>query len=135
MKIIVVVAVFIIACSFFGKVENEHTMSGKIENEKVSVLLKFKAANGKKQELIDHLTKTIKLTSMNEEGTEIHTVSTSSIDDFIYVYEVFSNKEATTLHQSSEAYKKARLKIDSLLAGPPEVVPLMPQGGKGLKGF
>ena len=107
----------------------------KIMNtEKVSVLLRFKAQKGKKQDLVNHLTSTAKLLTTNEEGTEIFTVSTTPIDEeAVYVYEVYSSKEAKQLHEIGDAYNKARALTNDLVDGPPQVVPLFVQGGKGLR--
>ena len=105
-----------------------------MSTEKVSVLLRFKAQKGKKQALVDHLTATAKLLTTNEDGTEIFTISTTPIDEeSVYVYEVYSSKEAKVLHETGDAYNKAREITNDLVDGPPTVVPLFVQGGKGLK--
>jgi quinol monooxygenase YgiN len=121
------VVLFISLYSFIQKDKN-------MNPEKVSILLRFKAAKGKKQELVNHLTQTAKLLTAKEEGTEIFTISTTPIDEeAVYVYEVYSSKEAKELHETGDAYNKARALTNELVDGPPQVIPLFPQGGKGLK--
>ena len=129
MKTIFGIVLVILTCSFCWKTKN----TGFETSERVSVLLRFKAIDGKKQELIDHMTNMVNNLSENEDGTEIHTISTSPNDDYIYVYEVFSSEEALKAHQSSEGYKKGRVKLDALIDGPPQVTALSLQAGKGLK--
>jgi quinol monooxygenase YgiN len=131
MKRITIIAIaFISFISFYSLTKKDK----KMNTEKVSVLLRFKAAKGKKQELVNHLTLTAKLLTTNEEGTEIFTISTTPIDEeAVYVYEVYSNKEAKEIHETGEAYNKARALTNELVDGPPQVIPLFPQGGKGLK--
>ena len=105
-----------------------------MNSEKISLLLRFKAQKGKKQDLVNHLTATAKLLTTHEEGTEIFTISTTPIDDdAVYVYEVYSSKEAKELHETGDAYNKARALMSEFVDGPPQVVPLIVQGGKGLK--
>jgi quinol monooxygenase YgiN len=131
MKRITIIAItFISFISFYSFTKKDK----KMNTEKVSVLLRFKTAKGKKQELVNHLTLTAKLLTTNEEGTEIFTISTTPIDEeAVYVYEVYSNKEAKEIHEIGEAYNKARALTNELVDGPPQVIPLFPQGGKGLK--
>lgn len=84
--------------------------------------------------MVNHLTSTAKSLTTNEEGTEIFTVSTTPIDEeAVYVYGVYSNKEAKALHETGDAYDKARALTNELVDGPPQVIPLFVQGGKGLK--
>lgn len=105
-----------------------------MNSEKISLLLCFKAQKGKKRDLVNHFTATAKLLTTNEEGTEIFTISTTPIDDdAVYVYEVYSSKETKELHETGEAYNKARALMSEFVDGPPQVIPLIVQGGKGLK--
>lgn len=100
---------------------------------KPSVLIKFEPLAGHKQALIDHLISTSNNLA-EEEGTELFVVSTSPIEvDAVYVYEVYSSEEAKMLHESSGYYKIAREETNKLINGIPEVTPLFPMGGKGLK--
>jgi quinol monooxygenase YgiN len=102
--------------------------------QKPSVLIRFKPADGQKQALIDHLVATANHLATKEDGTEIFVVSSTPIDeDAVYVYEVYSSNEAKKMHESSEAYNIARQETSKLTDGIPQVIPLIPQGGKGLK--
>ena len=102
--------------------------------QKLSVLIRFKPAIGQKQALIEHLVATANNLATTEEGTEIFVVSSTPIDEeAVYVYEVYSSEEAKMLHESSEAYNTARQETSKLTDGIPQVIPLIPQGGKGLK--
>jgi quinol monooxygenase YgiN len=127
---ILLMIVFISFISLYSFIQKNK----KMNTEKVSVLLRFKAAKGKKQDLVNHLTQTAKLLTTDEEGTEIFTVSTTPIDEeAVYVYEVYSSKGAKEIHETGESYNKARALTNNLVDGPPQVIPLFPQGGKGLK--
>jgi quinol monooxygenase YgiN len=129
-KVVSIATAFILFIFLYSFTQKDKQMN----TEKISVLLRFKAAKGKKQDLVNHLTQTAKLLTTNEEGTEIFTISTTPIDEeAVYVYEVYTSKEAKELHETGEAYNKARAVTNELVDGPPQVIPLFPQGGKGLK--
>jgi quinol monooxygenase YgiN len=101
---------------------------------KVSVLIRFKPKNGMKAELVKQLIHSADTLTPNEDGTEIWTVSTTPTDEeAVYVYEVYSSGEAKAQHETGEAYATVRQKINELVDGMPQVIPLIPQGGKGLK--
>jgi quinol monooxygenase YgiN len=101
---------------------------------KVSVLLGFKAKNGMKPDLINHLIHSANTLTPNEDGTEIWWVSTTPIDEeAVYVYEVYSSAAAKALHETGDAYAAIRNKIVDFVDGMPQVIPLIPEGGKGLK--
>lgn len=101
---------------------------------KNSVFIQFTAAPGQRDALVRHLVATAAQLTPHEAGTEIWTVSTSPAQpDAVYVYEVYSSAEAQAAHEASPAYAQARAATNALLAGPPQVTPLEPAGGKGLK--
>ena len=101
---------------------------------KASVLIRFQPAAGKKAELVAHLLQTAAELTPGEAGTEVWTVSTSPVEeDAVYVYEVYSSAAAQQAHEASPAYAIARAATNALLAGPPQVTPLVALGGKGLK--
>jgi quinol monooxygenase YgiN len=101
---------------------------------KISVLIRFKPKNGMKAELIKQLIHSADTLTPNEDGTEIWTVSTTPTDEAaVYVYEVYSSAEAKALHETGDAYASIRQRINELVDGMPQVIPLIPQGGKGLK--
>jgi quinol monooxygenase YgiN len=111
-----------------------HQQFVKMENQKISILLRFKAKKGQTQALANHLVETANKLTPNELGTEIFTVSTTPIDpEAVYVYEVYTNAEAKILHETGDVYKAARDKTNEFVDGAPQVVPLIPIGGKGLK--
>ncbi len=101
--------------------------------QKVSVLTRFKPVQGKKEELIEYLVDTANTLSANEPGTEICVVSTTPIDESaVYLYEVYAGQPDKDKHESTSAYGVALKKTKDLTQGSPEVIPLVPQGGKGM---
>jgi quinol monooxygenase YgiN len=106
----------------------------EMETQKISVLIRFKAKKGQTQALANHLTEAANQLTINEEETEIFTVSTTPIDpEAVYVYEVYSSAEAKAKHETGDAYNAIRAKTGDFVDGPPQVIPLTPVGGKGLK--
>lgn len=100
--------------------------------QKVSVLTRFKPVKGKKEELIEYLVDTANTLSANETGTEICVVSTTPIDDSaVYLYEVYAGQPDKDKHESTKAYGVALKKTQDLIEVAPEIIPLIPQGGKG----
>jgi quinol monooxygenase YgiN len=96
------------------------------------VMLKFTAQTGKRDALVAHLIDTARLAKA-EEGTLLWTVHLSPIDpNAVYLYEAYASDAAKQLHESSDEYATARAGTNALVAGPPEVFPLLPVGGKGL---
>jgi quinol monooxygenase YgiN len=121
----------IIAISTFS-----HNLKSQIMNtqNKVSVLIRFKAKNGLKTDLVNHLVNAAKTLTPNEDGTEIWTVSTTPIDEeAVYVYEVYSSADAKKVHETGKAYEDIRNKTGDFTEGMPQIIPLIPMGGKGLK--
>jgi quinol monooxygenase YgiN len=117
----------IISCN----TKNKSTMNTQ---SKVSVLIRFKAKAGMKAALVNHLVHSANTLTPNEHGTEIWTVSTTPIDEeAVYVYEVYSSDEAKKQHETGDAYATIRQQTNELVDGMPQVIPLIPQGGKGLK--
>jgi quinol monooxygenase YgiN len=87
-----------------------------------------------KAELVKQLIHSADTLTPNEDGTEIWTVSTTPTDEeAVYVYEVYSSGEAKAKHETGDAYITVRQKINELVDGMPQVIPLIPQDGKGLK--
>ena len=99
--------------------------------QKASVLIKYKPIHGKKEELIKHLIDTANNFSGNESGIEIFLVSTSPLDDnVVYLYEVYTGQPDKDKYESTPEYSFSRQNIKNLTQGAPEVIPLIPQGGK-----
>ncbi len=129
MKNIIFISIFLTAifCNNLNKKEMETT-------SKVSVLIRFKAKSGMKSQLVKHLVNAAKTLTPNEDGTEIWVVSTTPIDeDAVYVYEVYSNEESKKQHETGDIYATIRQQTNEFVDGMPQVIPLFPQGGKGLK--
>ena len=101
-------------------------------SNKVSVFIKFTTQPGLAAQLATHLVAAADRAA-TETGTELFTVSLSpATPDSVFVYEVYASQADKELHESSETYRADKAKTGSFLAGPPEVTPLLPQGGKGL---
>jgi quinol monooxygenase YgiN len=98
----------------------------------VSLLIKFTAKPGMRDALID-LFRSLVTTVNSEAGTIDWAVHISPIaPDAVWLYEVYQDQAAMDFHNSTEINTQAKAKISELTAGAPEVVPLMPIGGKGL---
>jgi quinol monooxygenase YgiN len=97
---------------------------------KPSVFIKFIAQPGKRDALVAHLTSVGKA-SEAEIGTEAFSVHISPIDsNAVFVYELYTDAKAKEAHESTSSYAFARAKTGEMLAGPPEVFPLIAVGGK-----
>lgn len=100
----------------------------------VGVLIRFHARQGEGDRLTDHLVEAAGLAG-EEPGTThwiVHRVPDEP--DSVWVYEIYADAAAREAHESSAAYHAARDHTRSLLAGPPDVFPVSPIGGKGLRG-
>jgi quinol monooxygenase YgiN len=85
-------------------------------------------------DLVKQLVYSANILTPNEDGTEIWTVSTTPTDEeALYVCEVYSGAAAKAQHETIDAYAAIRQKVNELVDGMPQVIPLIPQGGKGLK--
>ena len=101
-------------------------------SEKVGVVIRFKAQPGRAGELSRHLLASAPA-GADESGTLVWTVHSSAAEpDEVWVYEVYADRAAQEAHEATPAYSAAREKTGDFLAGPPEVFPLLPLGGKGL---
>ena len=99
---------------------------------RTGVMIKFNAQPGRGDALADHLAQSADL-AQDEPGTELWIVHRSPTDpDTVWVYEVYASDAARAAHEATDAYQKAREGTGALLGGPPEVIPLIPVGGKGL---
>jgi quinol monooxygenase YgiN len=98
----------------------------------VSLLIKFTAKPGMR-EVLAELFRSLLTTVNGEVGTIDWAVHISPITpDAVWLYEVYQDQAAMDFHNSTEINAQAKVKISELTAGAPEVVPLMPIGGKGL---
>ena len=97
------------------------------------VMIKMTAQVGKRDELLAHLTETAQIAE-TEAGTLLWTIHASPIEaDIVYLYEVYTDDMAKQAHESSAAYAEAKAQTGTFLTGSPDVIPLVPIAGKGLK--
>jgi quinol monooxygenase YgiN len=96
------------------------------------VFIRFTAQAGRSRELAQHLLEASDA-YQNESGTQIFTIHLSPIEpDVVFVYEVYESAEAKAAHETTSYYPAIRAKTGEFLAGMPEVMPLIPLGGKVL---
>lgn len=100
--------------------------------QQTGVMIRFQAQSGRGDELAAHLSQTVRLAE-REPGTS-HWIVHRTPDgaDTVWVYEVYADDEARAAHEASPAYHAARDVTRALLAGPPDVFPVIPVAGKGL---
>jgi quinol monooxygenase YgiN len=101
-------------------------------NQRIGVIITFKAKPGRRDALAQYLLEAAK-SYQGEQGTELFLISRSPVDpDAIVVYESYSSDAAKAAHESAAGYSEIRAKTGPFLAGRPQVLPLLPLGGKGL---
>jgi quinol monooxygenase YgiN len=97
---------------------------------RVGLLIKFTAQPEKYDDLID-LFRSLVATAQGEAGTEDWAFHLSPIEpNAIWLYEVYKNQESMDFHNSTVVNAQAKLKIQELTVGAPEVLPLIPIAGK-----
>jgi quinol monooxygenase YgiN len=102
------------------------------QNQRTGVIITFKAKPGQRDALAQHLLEAAR-SYMIEQGTELFLINESPVDpDAIIVYESYSSDAAKAAHETASGYAEIRAKTGPFLAGPPQVTPLLPLGGKGL---
>jgi quinol monooxygenase YgiN len=95
---------------------------------KPGVFIKFTAQPGKRDALAEHLSAIGKATAP---ATEAFSVHISPVDaNAVFVYERYADADAKEAHEATAAYAAARAKTGEMLAGAPEVFPLIAVGGK-----
>lgn len=103
-----------------------------MNSAKIGLWIKFTAKDGQRNSLAAHLTEVASL-AHGETGTELWLVNLSPTDpNAVWLYEAYSDQDAMHAHEATAAYEAAKAKTGSFLAGPPEVLPLLPISGKGL---
>jgi len=71
--------------------------------------------------------------ALGEARTDVWLVNASPTEpEVVWVYEAYADEAAKRVHESGEAYVRARARTGELLARPPEAIPLTPIAGKGL---
>jgi quinol monooxygenase YgiN len=107
-------------------------MNSDKSNRRTGVIITFKAKPGQRDALAQHLLEAASSYSV-EQGTELFLINESPVDpDAVIVYESYSSDAAKVAHESAPGYGEIRAKTGPFLAGPPQVMPLSPLGGKGL---
>jgi quinol monooxygenase YgiN len=107
-------------------------MTETLSSPRTGVIITFKAIEGQRDALAKHLLDAAHSYS-GEMGTELFTVNLSPVDpDAVIVFETYASDAAKTAHEAAPGYGIIRAKMGSFLAGPPQIVPLLPVGGKGL---
>lgn len=100
---------------------------------KVSLLIKFTAKSGMRDLLAEHFRSLLDIAD-HEDGTEDWAVHISPIEsDAVWLYEVYKDQKSMDLHNSTEANAQAKAKASELTVGVPEVYPIVPIAGKGLR--
>ena len=95
------------------------------------VMIRFNAQAGKGDALARHLLQTAKIAE-TETATSLWLVHRDPRDaDAVWLYEAYASDEGRRVHEAGAEYARARAETESMLAGPPEVFPLVPVGGKG----
>ena len=99
---------------------------------KVAVLAKMTAKEGQGQALIEAMSAMLPAVG-GEPGTEIYSLHADAANgDVVWVYEMYTDKEALGAHSGSEAMKALGPTLGPLLAGRPEINLLNPMAAKGL---
>jgi quinol monooxygenase YgiN len=100
---------------------------------KVGMLIKFTAKPGQGRTLQTHLS-SLKAVTDGEPETEVFVASLSVTEpDVVYLFEVYSSQAGQEAHDANPENIAAKARTAELLGGPPQVMPLAPTMGTGLK--
>ena len=98
----------------------------------VAVIAKLPAAEGKRAELATALQALLDATN-DEPGTKNYILHEDQKDpNLLWMYELYTDADALTAHQGSDAFKTIGPALAGLVGGAPELIMLTPVGGKGL---
>ena len=98
---------------------------------KVAVVAKLKAAEGKRDELVEALKGAIDAVGA-EEKTEVYALHVDAADaDVVWFYELYTDQEGFNAHSTGEAIKSMG-GLGPLMGGRPELFFLTPVAAKGL---
>jgi quinol monooxygenase YgiN len=98
---------------------------------KVAVIAKISAQEGKRADLARALQAALD-TAQGEVGTEAYVLLEDASDaNLLWMYEMYTDQDALTVHMSSDAFKALGPSIMPFLAGRPELIFVKPIGGKG----
>ena len=99
----------------------------------VSVIAKLKAKEGKRDDLVAAMAPLVEHTA-EESGTLTYTLHSDAADaDVVWVYELYSDKDALTAHSGTDEMKAFIAGIREVIAGAPEMWFLAPLTGKGIE--
>lgn len=99
---------------------------------KVAVLARITAVPGKREELVTALKAAID-NANTEAGTLLYICHLDPDNaDGVVFYELYTDRDAFTLHGNSDAFKAIGASLRGLAAGRPELTFLTPVIGKGL---
>ena len=97
---------------------------------KVAVIAKISAQEGKRADLARALQAALD-TAQGEPGTEAYILLEDASDaNLLWMYEMYTNQDALTVHMGSDAFKALGPAIMPFLAGRPELIFVTPIGGK-----
>ena len=103
-------------------------------DSQTGVMIRFGANAGQGEALAQHLLETAAITH-GEAGTLLWLVYRDPYDaDIVWLHEAYASSEAQQVHEAGASYAIARATTGTMLAGPPDVFPLAPLGGKGAFG-
>jgi quinol monooxygenase YgiN len=104
-------------------------MSTSTKVAQVGMLVKFTAQPGRGAELAKVLADTADEIA-NEPGTLLWQVDRQANQpDVVFLYERYRSADALDAHNGTELNNVTRAATGALMAGPPEVFPLLPAGG------
>jgi quinol monooxygenase YgiN len=107
-------------------------MKGETAMSRTGLIINFTAKQGMREQLAQHLLQASQSYAA-ETGTELFTINLSveNPDDLIVV-ETYRDETSKAAHEAAPGYAAIRAKTGMFLAGPPQVTPMIPLGGKGL---
>jgi quinol monooxygenase YgiN len=99
---------------------------------KIAIIAKLPAAEGKRDELAEAFQAAI-TNAEGEPGTERYILHKDLGDaNVLWVYEMYTDNDALTVHSSSDAFKALGGALGPLMGGRPELILMEPVSGKGL---
>ena len=100
----------------------------------VSVIAKLVAKEGKRDELVEQLSKLV-AAAQDEPGTLVYSVNLSTTDPaIVYFFELYTDKDALAVHGKSDAFAAAGAGMGDLLGAKPELYMCELATAKGLPG-
>jgi quinol monooxygenase YgiN len=98
----------------------------------VSVIAKLIAKEGKRDELVEQLSKLV-VAAQDEPGTLVYSLNVSTTEpDVVYFFELYADQQALDVHGKSDAFKAAGAGMGDLLGGRPELYMCELAAAKGL---